>query len=90
MMVDLKVMAYFKISLSTRNWDRAFFMAFDAARVMCLSTSLFLFHLLLFVAPYDTLLAAAAPSSRLTARCFSGSSWYKPSQQSHSCRIVSG
>ncbi|MGL5200257.1 MAG: hypothetical protein ACRC9G_15050, partial [Aeromonas veronii] len=22
----LKVMAYFKISLSTRNWDRAFFM----------------------------------------------------------------
>ncbi|MFM5142584.1 hypothetical protein ACEUA0_08710 [Aeromonas veronii] len=24
MMVDLKVMAYFKISLSTRNWDRAF------------------------------------------------------------------
>ncbi|AYK17228.1 hypothetical protein ACK36Q_15575, partial [Aeromonas veronii] len=26
MMVDLKVMAYFKISLSTRNWDRAFFM----------------------------------------------------------------
>ncbi|MCF5893500.1 hypothetical protein K3H46_21195, partial [Aeromonas veronii] len=23
MMVDLKVMAYFKISLSTRNWDRA-------------------------------------------------------------------
>ncbi|MFM5388335.1 hypothetical protein ACET79_19865, partial [Aeromonas veronii] len=22
-MVDLKVMAYFKISLSTRNWDRA-------------------------------------------------------------------
>ncbi|WP_429010683.1 hypothetical protein, partial [Aeromonas allosaccharophila] len=27
MMVDLKVMAYFKISLSTRNWDRAFFMA---------------------------------------------------------------
>ena len=23
-MVDLKVMAYFKISLSTRNWDRAF------------------------------------------------------------------
>ena len=25
MMVDLKVMAYFKISLSTRNWDRAFF-----------------------------------------------------------------
>ncbi|MFQ1750224.1 hypothetical protein ACK386_05175 [Aeromonas veronii] len=27
MMVDLKVMAYFKISLSTRNWDRAFFIA---------------------------------------------------------------
>ncbi len=25
MMVDLKVMAYFKISLSTRNWDRANF-----------------------------------------------------------------
>ncbi|AYK18890.1 hypothetical protein C2U29_19875 [Aeromonas veronii] len=25
MMVDLKVMAYFKISLSTRNWDRAYF-----------------------------------------------------------------
>ncbi len=25
MMVDLKVMAYFKISLSTRNWDRAFY-----------------------------------------------------------------
>ncbi|WP_421196882.1 hypothetical protein, partial [Aeromonas jandaei] len=25
MMVALKVMAYFKISLSTRNWDRAFF-----------------------------------------------------------------
>ena len=24
-MVDLKVMAYFKISLSTRNWDRAFY-----------------------------------------------------------------
>lgn len=23
-MVDLKEMAYFKISLSTRNWDRAF------------------------------------------------------------------
>lgn len=23
MMVDLKVMAYFKISLSTRNWDSA-------------------------------------------------------------------
>ena len=23
MMVDLKVMAYFKISLSTRNWDIA-------------------------------------------------------------------
>ncbi|WP_421332030.1 hypothetical protein, partial [Aeromonas veronii] len=23
MVVDLKVMAYFKISLSTRNWDRA-------------------------------------------------------------------
>ncbi len=22
-MVDLKVMTYFKISLSTRNWDRA-------------------------------------------------------------------
>ncbi|MCJ8236598.1 hypothetical protein MPE84_20255, partial [Aeromonas veronii] len=31
MMVDLKVMAYFKISLSTRNWDRAFF--FVAAAV---------------------------------------------------------
>ncbi|MGK4473135.1 hypothetical protein [Aeromonas molluscorum] len=27
MMVDLKVMAYFKLSLSTRNWDSAFFMA---------------------------------------------------------------
>ncbi|MGU5768773.1 hypothetical protein BSP75_07300, partial [Aeromonas sp. YN13HZO-058] len=27
MMVDLKVMAYFKISLSTRNWDRAYFLA---------------------------------------------------------------
>ncbi|MGU5731456.1 hypothetical protein ACV1DR_21555, partial [Aeromonas jandaei] len=27
MMVALKVMACFKISLSTRNWDRAFFMA---------------------------------------------------------------
>ncbi|MFM5404803.1 hypothetical protein ACET89_20675, partial [Aeromonas veronii] len=27
MMVDLKVMAYFKISLSTRNWDRAIFLA---------------------------------------------------------------
>jgi hypothetical protein len=26
MMVDLKVMAYFKLSLSTRNWDSAFFM----------------------------------------------------------------
>ncbi|WP_204799106.1 hypothetical protein, partial [Aeromonas allosaccharophila] len=26
MMVDLKVMAYVKISLSTRNWDCAFFM----------------------------------------------------------------
>ncbi len=26
MMADLKVMAYFKISLSTRNWDIAFFM----------------------------------------------------------------
>ncbi len=25
MMLDLKVMAYFKLSLSTRNWDRAFF-----------------------------------------------------------------
>ncbi|MGY3852696.1 hypothetical protein ACW5W8_07620, partial [Aeromonas aquatilis] len=25
MMVDLKVMAYFKLSLSTRNWDIAFF-----------------------------------------------------------------
>ena len=25
MMVDLKVMAYFKLSLSTHNWDRAFF-----------------------------------------------------------------
>jgi hypothetical protein len=25
MMVDLKVMAYFKLSLSTRNWDSAFF-----------------------------------------------------------------
>ncbi len=25
MMVDLKVMAYFKISLSTRNWDSALF-----------------------------------------------------------------
>lgn len=25
-MVDLKVMAYFKLSLSTRNWDSAFFM----------------------------------------------------------------
>ena len=24
-MVDLKVMAYFKLSLSTHNWDRAFF-----------------------------------------------------------------
>jgi hypothetical protein len=23
MMVDLKVMAYFKLSLSTHNWDRA-------------------------------------------------------------------
>jgi len=23
MMVDLKVMAYFKLSLSTRNWDSA-------------------------------------------------------------------
>jgi len=23
-MVDLKVVAYFKLSLSTRNWDRAF------------------------------------------------------------------
>jgi hypothetical protein len=29
MMVDLKVMAYFKISLSTRNWDRAYFFASD-------------------------------------------------------------
>ncbi len=29
MVVDLKVMAYFKISLSTRNWDRAFFMGAD-------------------------------------------------------------
>ncbi|BEE04991.1 hypothetical protein VAWG002_21870 [Aeromonas veronii] len=28
-MVDLKVMAYFKISLSTRNWDRAFFLLVD-------------------------------------------------------------
>jgi hypothetical protein len=37
-------------------------MAFDAARVMCLSTSLFLFHLLLFMAPYDTLHAAATPA----------------------------
>ncbi|WP_429174471.1 hypothetical protein [Aeromonas salmonicida] len=27
MMVDLKVMAYFKLSLSTHNWDRAFFIA---------------------------------------------------------------
>ncbi|MGL6006182.1 hypothetical protein [Aeromonas sobria] len=27
MMVDLKVMAYVKISLSTRNWDIAFFNA---------------------------------------------------------------
>jgi len=27
MMVDLKVMPYFKISLSTRNWDRAFFIS---------------------------------------------------------------
>ena len=27
MMVALKVMAYFKISLSTRNWDRAFFIS---------------------------------------------------------------
>ncbi|CAJ1854511.1 hypothetical protein MHBDNKMI_02372 [Aeromonas jandaei] len=26
MMVALKVMAYFKISLSTRNWDRAFYL----------------------------------------------------------------
>ncbi|RQM66897.1 hypothetical protein [Aeromonas enteropelogenes] len=26
MMVDLKVMAYFKTSLSTRNWDSAIFM----------------------------------------------------------------
>jgi len=25
MMVDLKVMAYFKLSLSTHNWDRAFY-----------------------------------------------------------------
>ncbi|MCJ8216945.1 hypothetical protein [Aeromonas veronii] len=33
MMVDLKVMAYFKISLSTRNWDRAFFMS-DASLLM--------------------------------------------------------
>ncbi|WP_185377921.1 hypothetical protein [Aeromonas enteropelogenes] len=30
MMVDLKVMAYFKTSLSTRNWDSAFFMAVTA------------------------------------------------------------
>ncbi|MGL5326435.1 MAG: hypothetical protein ACRC91_17195 [Aeromonas sp.] len=29
MMVDLKVMAYFKISLSTRNWDSAFSFACD-------------------------------------------------------------
>ena len=29
MMVDLKVMAYFKISLSTRNWDSAFFYTCD-------------------------------------------------------------
>ncbi|MCR3911335.1 hypothetical protein NUK47_21400, partial [Aeromonas hydrophila] len=27
MMVALKVMTYFKVSLSTHNWDRAFFYA---------------------------------------------------------------
>jgi hypothetical protein len=27
-MVDLKVMAYFKLSLSTHNWDRAIFNGF--------------------------------------------------------------
>ncbi|MFM4823232.1 hypothetical protein ACEUDB_21620 [Aeromonas hydrophila] len=27
MMAALKVMTYFKVSLSTHNWDRAFFMA---------------------------------------------------------------
>ena len=27
MMVTLKVMTYFKVSLATHNWDRAFFMA---------------------------------------------------------------
>ncbi|MFQ2072126.1 hypothetical protein ACK33Z_03835, partial [Aeromonas veronii] len=31
MMVDLKVMAYFKISLSTRNWDRAFLLPSDCS-----------------------------------------------------------
>ncbi len=29
MMVDLKVMAYFKLSLSTHNWDRAFYFISD-------------------------------------------------------------
>ncbi|OLF22357.1 hypothetical protein BSP75_06910, partial [Aeromonas sp. YN13HZO-058] len=36
MMVDLKVMAYFKISLSTRNWDIAIFMpAFFISAYVC-------------------------------------------------------
>ncbi len=32
-MVDLKVVAYFKLSLSTRNWDRAFFMTMSEFRL---------------------------------------------------------
>ncbi|TNI03032.1 hypothetical protein CF104_09310 [Aeromonas jandaei] len=33
MMVALKVMAYFKISLSTRNWDRAYFFTLYPSRL---------------------------------------------------------
>jgi hypothetical protein len=40
MMVDLKVMAYFKISLSTRNWDRA--INFPLFHCICRSLTIYL------------------------------------------------
>ncbi|MFQ1895713.1 hypothetical protein ACK36D_20160, partial [Aeromonas veronii] len=40
MMVDLKVMAYFKISLSTRNWDRAFFICGQEGETQALLSAL--------------------------------------------------
>ncbi|WP_421331453.1 hypothetical protein [Aeromonas veronii] len=39
MMVDLEVMAYFKLSLSTRNWDSAFLCPSPAALLLlCAAT----------------------------------------------------